>query len=77
MQRYKNLQEETFFNAYFKENCVYLQIKINNDNIKNNGYKTKIEAVYYINDGNMDKYKKAVELANMYKLPLIELKKTN
>lgn len=42
-----------------------------------NGYKTKIEAVYYISDGNMDKYKKAVELANMYKLPLIELKKTN
>ena len=40
------------------------------------GFKTKIEAVYFINDGNMDKYKKALELANMYKLPLIELKKT-
>ena len=42
-----------------------------------NGFKTKVEAVYYINDGNMDKYKKAIELANMYKLPLIELKKDN
>lgn len=41
-----------------------------------NGFKTKIEAVYYINDGNMDKYIKAIELANIYKLPLIELKKT-
>lgn len=40
-----------------------------------NGYKTKIEAVYYINDGNMDKYIKALELANTHKLPLIELKK--
>lgn len=40
-----------------------------------NGYKTKIEAVYYINDNNVDKYIKAIELANMYKLPLIELKK--
>jgi len=41
-----------------------------------NGFKTKIKAVYYINDGNIDKYMKAIELANMYKLPLIELKKT-
>lgn len=40
-----------------------------------NGFKTKIEAVYYINDGDMDKYMKAIELANSYKLPLIELKK--
>ena len=40
-----------------------------------NGFKTKIEAVYFINDGNFDKYRKAVELSNMYKLPLIELKK--
>ena len=39
------------------------------------GYRTKIEAVYIINDGNKDKYMKAVELANIYKLPLIELKK--
>ena len=42
-----------------------------------NGYKTKIEAVYYINDGNIDKYMKAVELANIYKIPLIQLKKEN
>lgn len=42
-----------------------------------NGYKTKIQAVYLINDGNMDKYMKAVELANLYKLPLIELNKDN
>ena len=41
-----------------------------------NGFKTKIQAVYYINDGNIDKYIKAIELANIYKLPLIELKKT-
>ena len=40
-----------------------------------NGFKTKIQAVYYINDGNKDKYKKAIELANVYKLPLIILKK--
>ena len=38
-------------------------------------FKTKLEAVYYINDGNMDKYKKAIELANTYKLPLIEFRK--
>ena len=42
-----------------------------------NGYITKIKAVYLINDGNMSKYKKAVELANQYKLPLIVLKKDN
>lgn len=42
-----------------------------------NGFKTKIEAVYFINDGNMDKYRKAVELSNMYKLPLVNLKKDN
>ena len=42
-----------------------------------NGYKTKIEAVYFINDGDIEKYKKAIELANIYKLPLIELKKDN
>lgn len=40
-----------------------------------NGYITKLEAVYYINNGNVDIYMKAVELANQYKLPLIELKK--
>lgn len=41
------------------------------------GYKTKIQAVYYIDDGNVEKYMKAIELANMYKLPLIKLKKDN
>ena len=40
-----------------------------------NGYKTKISAVYFINDGDKDKYIKALELANIYKLPLIEFKK--
>jgi len=42
-----------------------------------NGYQTRIEAVYYINDGNRELYNKALELANMYNLPLIELKKDN
>lgn len=42
-----------------------------------NGYQTKIEAVYFINDGNKELYDKALELANMYNLPLIELKKDN
>jgi len=42
-----------------------------------NGYITKIKAVYLIHDGNMTKYKKAVELANQYNLPLITLKKDN
>ena len=42
-----------------------------------NGYITKIEAVYLINDGNIDKYLNALKLANTYKLPLIELKKNN
>lgn len=42
-----------------------------------NGYLTRIEAVYFINDGNKELYNKALELANMYKLPLIELKKDN
>lgn len=40
-----------------------------------NGFITKIQAVYYIDDGNIDIYLKAVELANQYNLPLIELKK--
>lgn len=40
-----------------------------------NGYKTKITGVYFINDGTFGLYKKAQELADMYKLPLIELKK--
>lgn len=54
----------------------FLNFKVCNK-IALNGFKTKVEAVYYINDGNIDKYLKAVELANMYKLPLIELKKDN
>lgn len=45
------------------------------DRIALNGYKTKIKAVYYIDDKNMDKYIKAVELANEYFLPLIVLRK--
>ena len=52
----------------------FLNFKVCN-RIALNGFKTKIEAVYYINDNNIDKYIKAIELANMYKLPLIELKK--
>ena len=40
-----------------------------------NGYITKLSAVYLINDDDVDKYKKAVELANQYNLPLIVLKK--
>lgn len=54
----------------------FMNFKICN-RIALNGYKTKIQAVYYINDGNMDKYMKAIELANRYKIPLIELKKDN
>ena len=40
-----------------------------------NGFLTKVEAVYYINDKNSNNKIKAIELANMYCLPLIELKK--
>ena len=40
-----------------------------------NGFLTKIEAVYYINDKNSNNKIKAIGLANMYNLPLIELKK--
>lgn len=40
-----------------------------------NGYITKVSAVYFINDGDSIKYRKAVELANQYDLPLIVLKK--
>lgn len=39
------------------------------------GYTTKIEAVYLIYDKDLVKYKKAVQLANQYQLPLIVLKK--
>lgn len=42
-----------------------------------NGYKTTLEAVYYIDDGSKEKYIKALDLANMYKLPLIIIKKDN
>lgn len=52
----------------------FVNFKICN-RIAMDGYRTKIEAVYFINDGNRDKYMKALELANMHKLPLIELKK--
>lgn len=58
---------------------IQIEQEFINFNVQNkivlNGYFTKIEAVYYINDGNVNKYRKALELANMYKLPLIELKK--
>ena len=40
-----------------------------------NGYTTKIEAVYYIEDGDNIKYTKAQSLANDYNLPLIIIKK--
>lgn len=52
----------------------FLNFKICN-RIALNGFKTKIDAVYYINDGSDEKYMKAVELANMYELPLIEINK--
>lgn len=42
-----------------------------------NGYKTKISAVYIIDDGNINAYRKALELSSMYNLPLIKLKKDN
>lgn len=40
-----------------------------------NGYQTKINAVYIIGGQDLIKYKKAVELSNQYKIPLIVLKK--
>lgn len=52
----------------------FLNFKVSN-RIALNGYLTKIEAVYFINDGDIIKYKKAVNLANQYNLPLIILKK--
>ena len=52
----------------------FINFKICN-RIALNGYQTKITAVYIINDGDKNKYTKAIELANMYKLPLIELYK--
>lgn len=52
----------------------FLNFKVCN-RIALNGYITKVSAVYYINDGDFIKYKKAIELSNQYKLPLIVLKK--
>lgn len=52
----------------------FLNFKIRN-RIALNGYITSISAVYFINDGDYIKYRKAVELANQYKLPLLILKK--
>lgn len=52
----------------------FLNFKVCN-RIALDGYITKISAVYFINDGDFIKYKKAVELANQYNLPLIILKK--
>ena len=45
------------------------------DRIALDGYNTKIEGVYFIDDGNTIKRDKAIELANMYKLPLLIFKK--
>ena len=42
-----------------------------------NGYITKLQAVYYINDGDFEKYIKALNLANDNGLPLLEIKKDN
>lgn len=52
----------------------FLNFKVCN-RIALNGFITKISAVYFISDGDLIKYKKAVELANQYHLPLITLKK--
>lgn len=40
-----------------------------------NGYQTKFEAVYFIDDGNAELYDNAIKLANTYNLPLIRIKK--
>ena len=52
----------------------FVNFKVKN-RIALNGYITNISAVYFINDGEFIKYKKALELANQYNLPLIILKK--
>jgi len=52
----------------------FLNFKVSN-RIALNGYITKFDAVYYIDDGDLIKYKKSVEMANQYNLPLIVLKK--
>ncbi len=51
-------------------------IDFNNCNkIALDGYKTKVEAVYYIPNDDINTRFKAIELANAYDLPLIELDK--
>ncbi|MDO4963077.1 MAG: hypothetical protein Q4E75_03155 [bacterium] len=54
--------------------CEFLNYKISN-RIALNGYKTKLIGVYIIDDNDLIKNRKAIELANTYKLPLIKLKK--
>lgn len=54
----------------------FLNFKVRN-RIALNGYITSISSVYFINDGDYIKYRKAVELANQYNLPLLILKKDN
>ena len=39
------------------------------------GFKTKLTAVYYIDDGDENKLAKAVDLCRTYSLPLIKIKK--
>ena len=41
------------------------------------GNKTVLEAVYFIDDGDINKLYKAIELANTYNIPLIKLKRDN
>ena len=52
----------------------FINFKVSNK-LALNGYITKLNAVYFINDYDITKYKKAIELANQYNLPLIVLKK--
>ena len=52
----------------------FVNFKIRN-RIALNGYKTKLCAVYLINDGDYIKYKKALELSSQHNLPLITLRK--
>ena len=41
------------------------------------GNNTVLTAVYFIDDGDLDKLNKAVELANTYNIPLIKFKRDN
>lgn len=52
----------------------FINFKICN-RIALNGFKTKLIAVYYIDDGDSIKLEKAIDLSNSYKLPLIKIKK--